>query len=474
VDLDSTAAYFFELPGELIAAHPVAERDGSRLLVVRAGQCGRGVPPVQAQVGQTGRASQETAEHEHQPTLEDRTFRDLPDMLRPGDLLVRNETRVIPARLIGRLRPGGGKVEMLLLEPTSHGTYESQEAAQGGKECSTGVSPVQAQVGQGAAVTPPIAGTGGRKDNGLRTGSVPLEGGPKVAESLPAITGETPVLHSPPPHSLPSSSPPSSVLYWSALCRPARKLQPGTVIDLPGGDIATVVSCGEAGIRVLALPATIDQILDQHGHIPLPPYILHRRSVEEGADHATDTSEDRVRYQTVYARENGSVAAPTAGLHFTDRVLQDIETRGIRTAGLVLHVGIGTFRPMESGRVSDHVMHSERGYLPPETVEAIARTKAAGGRVIAVGTTSCRTLEGIAAQNGGVLRAGHFSTDIFIKPGHQFQVVNGMITNFHLPESTLMVLVSALAGHGTIMNAYRHAVEQRYRFFSYGDSMLIL
>jgi S-adenosylmethionine:tRNA ribosyltransferase-isomerase len=261
---------------------------------------------------------------------------------------------------------------------------------------------------------------------------------------------------------------------WQALCKPARKLSPGTVVDLPDGSVAEVLATGEAGLRVLALPADLDHLLDQHGHIPLPPYILQRRAATEGPERATDLPEDRERYQTIYARERGSVAAPTAGLHFTERVLADLSARGVEIAGLVLHVGIGTFRPMESGRVSDHRMHSERGYLPEETIRAIERTRAGGGRVIAVGTTTCRTLEGVAAANGGVLRAGDFETDLFIRPGHEFRVIDGMITNFHLPESTLMVLVSALAGHGVIMEAYRHAVAKRYRFFSYGDAMLIL
>ncbi len=368
VDLDSTEAYRFDLPEELIAAHPLAERDSSRILVVpRAGG--------------------------PQPALRDCVFRDLPDLLQPGDLLVRNETRVIPARLLGRLRPGGGKVEMLLLEPAAAPT----------------------------------------------------------ANPLPADR-----------------------VCWNALCRPARKLSPGTIVDLPGGEWARVTGLGDAGIRTLEFPARVDELLDQHGHIPLPPYILQRRSVEEGPERATDQPEDRERYQTVYARERGSVAAPTAGLHFTAQVLEELKHRGIQSAGLILHVGIGTFRPMESGRVSAHVMHRERGHLPPETVEAIARTKANGGRVIAVGTTSCRTLEGIAAQHGGALMPGDFETDLFIKPGHRFHILDGMITNFHLPESTLMVLVSALAGYEEIMAAYRHAVTARYRFFSYGDAMLIL
>jgi S-adenosylmethionine:tRNA ribosyltransferase-isomerase len=333
----------FPLPPELIAQHPAAERTGSRLLHV----CG--------------------AQHI------DRRFADLPTLLKAGDLLVFNDTRVIKARFFG-VKESGGRVEIMLerIIDANH-----------------------------------------------------------------------------------------------ALCqiRASKAPKPGSKLTL--ADAFTVTMTGRAGADgdffVLELTEGGDfwELAEQYGKLPLPPYIEHPA---EGAD--------ETRYQTVYARQPGAVAAPTAGLHFDDAMLDTLRAMGVETAFLTLHVGAGTYRPMRVEKIADHRMHSERFEIPPATADAIARTRAAGGRIIAVGTTSLRALESAGNPDGSV-RVGGAETDIFITPGYHFQVVDRLITNFHLPKSTLLMLVSAFAGYNAIHAAYAHAVAERYRFFSYGDAMLL-
>ena len=332
----------YDLPQELIAQTPAARRDASRLLVLDKN---------------TG-----AMEHRH--------FYDLPSFLRPGDCLVLNDSRVIPARLLGA-RPTGGAAEVVLLRDLG----------------------------------------GGR---------------------------------------------------WECLCRPGKKLRPGAEVLFGGGELTgTVEEITDGGNRIIRFryEGIFLELLERLGRMPLPPYIRAQL-------------EDPDRYQTVYAREPGSAAAPTAGLHFTPELLEDIRARGVDIRFVTLHVGLGTFRPVKAENVEDHEMHEEFCTLPPETAEAAARARAAGGRIIAVGTTSCRTLESAAAEDG-TLRPGSRWTNIFIYPGYRFRCVDALITNFHLPGSTLVMLVSALAGRERILRAYETAVKERYRFFSFGDAMFI-
>lgn len=334
----------FELPPELIAQHPAAERSASRLLD------GRGPSPV------------------------DRIFRDLPSLLNPGDLLVFNNTRVIKARLYGQ-KQSGGAVEALV-----------------------------------ERVLP---------DNEV----------------------------------------------WAHM-RSSKSPKPGSVVRFADAFDAEVLGrCGpDNGLFHLRLSGDPLTLLEQHGHVPLPPYITH-----------ADEEDDVRRYQTVFAAQPGAVAAPTAALHFDEPLLQALTDHGIRTAAVTLHVGAGTFQPVRTDNIAEHKMHSEWFNVPEETAQAIRETKAAGGRVISVGTTTLRALESAAlhASPENILDVGSRDTDIFITPGFDFKVVDVLITNFHLPKSTLMMLVSALAGYDHIRALYQHAIEQRYRFFSYGDAMLI-
>ncbi len=337
----SVSDFDFELPPELIAQHPAAERSASRLLD------GRSASPV------------------------DRIFRALPDLLNPGDLLIFNNTKVIKARLYGA-KHSGGAVEALV-ERVIPGTCE----------------------------------------------------------------------------------------VWAHV-RASKSPKPGSFVRFNEAFDAEVLGrCGpDQGMFHLRLPSDPFALLEQHGHVPLPPYIEH-----------ADEADDVRRYQTVFAREPGAVAAPTAALHFDEGVLARLAERGIETAHVTLHVGAGTFQPVRVEKLSDHKMHSEWFEVSAATVAAVAACRARGGRVIAVGTTTLRALE--SAAQSGTLLAGARETEIFITPGFQFRVVDRLITNFHLPKSTLMMLVSAFAGYEHIMALYRHAIAQRYRFFSYGDAMLL-
>ncbi|MHB8937686.1 MAG: tRNA preQ1(34) S-adenosylmethionine ribosyltransferase-isomerase QueA [Thiobacillus sp.] len=337
------ADFDFDLPEALIAQLPPAVRGGSRLLHVEASG-----------------------------TLHDRRFGDLPALLRPNDLLVMNDTRVIKARLFGT-KDSGGRVELL----------------------------------------------------------------------VERVTGEFDAL---------------------AFIRASHAPKPGSRIHLSEG-ITLDVLARQDGLTQLRFSRPVLQALDQLGQLPLPPYIGH-----------APTADDEARYQTVYANEPGAVAAPTAGLHFDSAMLDALRDQGIRTAQVTLHVGAGTFLPVRVDNIADHKMHSERYTIPQATVDAICETRARGGRVVAVGTTSLRALEAAAlaaAAQAGELHAGASETDIFITPGYRFQVVDALITNFHLPKSTLLMLVSAFAGVDTIRAAYAHAIAERYRFFSYGDAMFL-
>lgn len=310
--------------------------------------------------------------------IDHRVFRDLPDFLRPGDVLVLNETRVIAARIYGERVPTGGRVELLLLHPAESMRYNPEATS------------------------------------------------------------------------------------WIALARPGRRLVPGVRIRFGDAGEATIVRELDEGMREVHFDVhePFDAFLARAGRLPLPPYIHN------------DSDEAQERYQTVFAREPGSVAAPTASLHFTPDLLERVRARGVETVYVTLDVGLGTFRPMKAERLDQHVMHEERYTIPAATAEAIERAQAEGRRIIAAGTTVVRTLEGNAAAHRRIT-AGEGTTGIFIRPGFSFRVVDAMITNFHLPQSTLLVLVSAFAGRERMLAAYREAVELRYRFFSFGDAMLL-
>uniref|UniRef100_UPI00405644CE tRNA preQ1(34) S-adenosylmethionine ribosyltransferase-isomerase QueA n=1 Tax=Acetatifactor sp. TaxID=1872090 RepID=UPI00405644CE len=335
--------FFFDLPEELIAQDPLEDRSSSRLLML----------------------DKNTGEVSHH------VFRDVIDYLNPGDCLVLNNTKVIPARLLGEREGTGAHVEVLLLK--------------------------------------------------RREGDV-----------------------------------------WETLVKPGKKCRPGSKLVFGDGLLkAEVLETVEEGNRLIHFEydGIFEEVLDRLGEMPLPPYITHKL-------------QDKGRYQTVYAKYEGSAAAPTAGLHFTTDLLKQIEEKGVEIAYVTLHVGLGTFRPVKEENVLNHHMHSEFYQVSEEAAEIINRTKQNGGRVICVGTTSCRTIESASDENG-VVRAGCDNTEIFIYPGYKFKVLDELITNFHLPESTLVMLVSALAGREAVLNAYSEAVRERYRFFSFGDAMFI-
>jgi S-adenosylmethionine:tRNA ribosyltransferase-isomerase len=310
--------------------------------------------------------------------IEHRIFRDLPEYLRSGDVLVLNETRVIAARIFGT-RVSGGRAEVLLLRPSHRPRYDPCAAR------------------------------------------------------------------------------------WQALAKPGRPLREGATIEFGELGNARIVAVHPGGVREIefSLRVPFEEFLERAGRLPLPPYIHD------------DSQQAQERYQTIFAREPGSVAAPTASLHFTEHVFDALRERGVHMVKLVLDVGLGTFRPMQGERVDEHVMHSESFSIPQEAADAIAAAKREGRRVVAAGTTVVRALEGSAEQSGGLPRAGPGETNVFIKPGFRFRVVDAMITNFHLPRSTLVVLVSAFAGRETMLLAYEEAVRLKYRFFSFGDAMYI-
>ena len=338
-----TSDFYYELPQELIAQTPLERRDGSRLLVMQKA---------------TG-------------ALEHRHFYDIVDNLNEGDCLVMNDSRVIPARLLGKRVPSGGAAEVLLLTDKGDGV-------------------------------------------------------------------------------------------WECLVRPARKLHVGAQLSFGEGKLtATVMEERDEGNRLVQFhyEGIFLEILEQLGKMPLPPYI--KEELRDGE-----------RYQTGYSKVNGSAAAPTAGLHFTKELLKKIAEKGVKLAYVTLHVGLGTFRPVKVDDVTEHHMHSEFCMITAETARILNETKAAGGRIVCVGTTSCRTLESLADENGRFSEASAW-TDIFIYPGYRFKAMDALITNFHLPESTLIMLVSAFAGYDYVMHAYREAVKERYRFFSFGDAMFI-
>lgn len=335
--------YYFDLPQELIAQDPLEDRSSSRLLVL-------------------DKATGGVSHH---------IFREIIDYLEPGDCLVLNDTRVIPARLLGEREGTGAHVEVLLLK---------------------------------------------RQENDV----------------------------------------------WETLVKPGKKCRPGTRLVFGGGLLkAQVLETVEEGNRLIRFEyeGIFEEILDRLGEMPLPPYITHKLK-------------DNNRYQTVYAKYEGSAAAPTAGLHFTQELLRHIETKGVKIAYVTLHVGLGTFRPVKEENILEHHMHSEFYQVSESAADIINRTKESGGRVICVGTTSCRTVESASDESGRV-RPGSGDTQIFIYPGYRFKVLDALITNFHLPESTLVMLVSALAGRENVLNAYKEAVKERYRFFSFGDAMFI-
>ena len=338
-----TSDFYFDLPEELIAQVPILDRSSSKLMVL----------------------DKETGEISH------KIFKDIIDYLNPGDCLVLNNTRVIPARLIGSKEGTGGKIEFLLLKRNEDDT-------------------------------------------------------------------------------------------WETLVKPGKRAKIGTRFSFGEGKlIAEVVGMGDDGARIVKFEyeGIFEKVLDELGNMTLPPYI-------------TERLEERDRYQTVYSKHNGSAAAPTAGLHFTDELLEKIKEKGVDLAFVTLHVGLGTFRPVKVDDVLEHDMHSEYYMVTQEAADKINRAKENGHRVITVGTTSTRTIESVADENGRMKEASGW-TKIFIYPGYKFKVVDNLITNFHLPESTLIMLVSALAGKENVLNAYKCAVENKYRFFSFGDAMFI-
>ena len=334
----------YELPEELIAQIPIKKRDESRLMIL----------------------------NRKEQTIEHKKFKDILEYLKPGDVLVRNNTKVIPARLYGK-KETGANVEFLLLN--------------------------------------------------------------NIGNDI-----------------------------WEAIVRPGNKLHVGTKVIFGDGILeANILEIMPGGTRKVEFKyqGIFNEILDQIGLMPLPPYIH-------------ETLKEKDRYQTVYAKYEGSAAAPTAGLHFTPELLQKIEEKGIEIANVTLHVGIGTFRPVKEEKIEEHKMHSEHFYIKQEDVDKINKAKQEGRRIIAVGTTSCRVLESIADEKTGMVKPIEDDTEIFIYPGYKFKCIDGLITNFHLPESTLLMLVSALAGKEYIMKAYKEAVKEKYRFFSFGDAMFII
>lgn len=383
----------FDLPLELIAQHPAGERSGSRLLVVNPGATDRSATDVSTADPSTRNSGT------HHPKFEDRQFKDLIDLVNPGDVLVFNNSKVIPARLHGT-KETGGAVEILVERIVS--AHEAMVL--------------------------------------LRVSKKPAPG------SIIKLTTARANLRSNPTTDTPSDAPTRAAAEVTA------------PINTPTITVLGRDPDHDDRFR-LAFDLPVLDVLYAHGEIPLPPYIEHKPN-----------QEDVTRYQTVYAATPGSVAAPTAGLHFDESVLKVLDQKGIKRAFVTLHVGTGTFAPVRSENLEEHRMHSEWCEISEETAHTIANARRAGKRIIAVGTTSLRTLES-AAMPGGLVKTGAWDTDIFIRPGYQFQVVDCLVTNFHLPKSTLLMLVAAFVGYDTMRAAYQHAIDQRYRFFSYGDAM---
>ena len=406
-----TSDFEYPLPRELIAQQPAPDRAGSRMLIV----------------------------HRDTGMLDHRQVADLPDLLQPGDLLVVNDTRVIPARLFGRKARTGGQVEVLLIEELIDSAKEPAVVRHGMTQRRT---PPRLRSGQAGGATVP----------------------PPLPDSLP----------------LPAAiqSPPSSdamniyTSLWEALVKASRPPAAGAFLELAGGRIRAEVLTRHGNGRVL-LRLTHDRplmkILDQEGVPPLPPYI--KRSPD--TVNVKQTATDRNRYQTVYAQVPGAIAAPTAGLHFTPELLERLERRGIERAAVTLHVGLGTFKPVTTDTIEAHQMEPERYDVSAAAVQHIIKTQRQQGRIMAVGSTVVRTLETIAAEHGAMTPAKGRSR-LFIHPPYSFRVVQAMLTNFHLPASTLLMMVSAFAGQDLIRHAYETAIRERYRFYSYGDCMLIL
>ena len=383
-----TCDFEFDLPDELIAQEPPATRGDSRLLLL----------------------------HRDSGQVEHTVFSRVAEHLHRGDLLVLNNTKVFPARLLGYRLPSGGAVECLLLR--------------------------QFQAPQPRA--PDAATASGDNGQGWR----PSEGGKSGVETLGA----------------------DGSVWWEALMHPGQKLKPGARIVFEGvgvrlqGEVLARHFQGRRTIRLWADGgADVISAIERIGHVPLPPYI--RRE---------DRSSDRERYQTIYARERGSIAAPTAGLHFTDSVFGAMASRGVERTELTLHVGYGTFKPIRSEQVSDHVVDPETCVVPADAAIALTRARSEGRRIIAVGTTTMRALESLSVEKDGCIKPSTMEARLFIRPGHEFRIGDGLITNFHLPRSSLLVLVAAFAGRERILHTYREAVAQGYRFYSYGDAMAIL
>ncbi len=386
---DPASDFGYHLPDDRIARYPAERRDRSRLLVVpRSGG-----------------------------PLQHRVFHELPDLTRPGDLLVVNDSRVLPVRLVGA-KPTGARAEVLLLRPLGDGSAPGSAA--GGT------------TGETADASPPAT----------RRGEPPTDAGDATDAG---------------------SARPTGAHLWEALVRPGGKLKPGRTVEVAPDLVVRIVDSTPDHGRVVRVetPLPIGEALERHGRVPLPPYL--RRP---------DEPVDRARYQTVYARAPGSVAAPTAGLHFTRRLMDALEARGVGIARVTLHVGVATFRPAGPPGGEPRGPGEEHYRLPRAAARRIAATRAGGGRVWAVGTTVVRTLESAANGKGGV-RAGRGTTDLFIRPPFDFQVVDALVTNFHLPHSTLLMLVAAFAGRERTMAAYREAIDRGYRFYSYGDAMVV-
>jgi S-adenosylmethionine:tRNA ribosyltransferase-isomerase len=399
-----------------------------------------------------------------------RSIADLPRLLRRGDLLIVNDTRVVAARLLGRRVPTGGSVECLLLRPRTDGSEPRRPRTDASLEPRrTRTTRISGPFEQPSAEEKP-----GCRNNPdppvLSVLSVTEETVEAVAEeSVDAVADE----------SMGADGAVGSVV-WEALMHPGQKLKPGAVVRFEGhagvlmGEVLERRFQGRRTIRLWpewgghgttpdVARLDVAELIDALGHVPLPPYI--RRE---------DTADDRERYQTVFARARGSVAAPTAGLHFTPELLDELTARGVERADITLHVGYGTFKPITVDRVEDHVVDGEPYSIGDVAAAAITRARAEGRRVIAVGTTTTRALEDAARRGSGEVRAGTATAEIFIHPGFEFQVIDGLLTNFHLPKSSLLMLVSAFAGRERVLRAYQDAVKERYRFYSYGDAMLIL